>query len=67
MSVEEMLPLQSASYSVAQYYQYLGGNIDDDKVIYVYVSQKETEPPNDMTFLSEQRDHGTRSTDSMNI
>ena len=63
-SVEEILPQQSASTSIAQYYQYLGGNIDNDRVMYVYISPKEIDPPNDMTFLSEQRDHGTRSTGS---
>ena len=54
----------SASPSVAKYYQCLGENIDDDKVIYVYISPKETEPPDDITFLPELRGHGTRgSTD----
>ena len=52
--------LASASFSIAKYYQYLGGNVDDDKVIYVYVSPKETEAPNDITFSPELRDHGTR-------
>lgn len=57
----EELKLPTASTSIAQYYQHLGGKITEEKVIYVYISPKETDPPNDTTFLSELKDYDTRS------
>ena len=58
--VSSASPAKSKSLSISAYYQYLGGKIADDKVIYVYVSPKETNPPNNYMFLQELQDHKTR-------
>ena len=57
----ESLEEQFGRMSIAGYYQKLGGDIGDDKVIYVYVSPKETKSdPNDITFMSELKNPGTK-------
>ena len=46
--------------TIAEYYKDLAG-VEDNKVIYVYISPKEVRPPDFTTFRQELRTHFTRS------
>ena len=50
--------------TIAEYDKHLAKVSEDTKVIYVYVSPKELEPPSEHTFCQELRSHDTRSSSS---